>query len=150
MLIMSINMAILPLLLYGQQQDDVVKLLLDHGANINLQNAEGNTPLHLAARNGKLSTVQLLMARGANPALANANGDVPITLAYRYYHPDVAAFLEREAGRVVFGRISRAGRVGEFAWQPAGQQQPLPPEIADIIAQFALAPGHIPPSESSS
>ncbi len=125
----------------AQGHDDIVKLLLDLGANIDLQNVQGNTPLHLAARNGNLSTVQLLLVRGANATLANANGQTPLALAHQYHHPDVVAFLEGEAGRVVFGRISRAGRGGGFAWQPAGQQH-LPPEIAQQIAQLAQAHAH--------
>ncbi len=131
----------------AQGYNDIIKLLLDLGANVNLQNAEGNTPLHLAARNGNLSTVRLLLARGANATVVNRQGQTALALAYRYHHPNVVAFLEAQAGRAVFGRVSRAGRVGDFAWQPTGAT--LPPEVVDIIAQFAQAPGHIPPSGSA-
>jgi uncharacterized protein len=134
----------------AQGNDDIVRLLLDHGFTINAQDADGNTPLHLAARNGNLSTVKLLLARGANATLVNRNGQTPLALAYRYHRPDVVAFLEREAGRAVFGRVSRLGRRGEFAWQSTPTGATLPPEIAAIIAQFALAPGHIPQTESVS
>ncbi len=131
----------------AQGYNDIIKLLLDFGANINPQNAEGNTPLHLAARNGNLSVVKLLLARGANATVVNRQGQTALALAYRYHHPNVVAFLEAQAGRAVFGRVSRAGRVGGFAWQPTGTT--LPPEIVDIIAQFAQAAGHIPPSGSA-
>ncbi len=129
--------------------DALVRLLLDHGFGINARDANGNTPLHLAARNGNLSVVKLLLARDANPNLINQNGDLPIALAYRYHRADVIAFLEREAGRTVFGRLSRAGTMGQLAWQhPSGFT--IPPELAYLIAQFALAPGRIPPAGSSS
>ncbi len=126
----------------AQGHAEIVKLLLDYGANINLRNREGNTPLHLAARNGNLSTVKLLLARGANATIVNRDGQTPLALARQYYHPSVVTFLEREAGRAVFGRTSTLGRAGGFAWQPEPVGRQLPAEIAHIIAQFAQAPGH--------
>ncbi len=124
----------------AQGHNNIVKLLLDFGANVNLQNAEGNTPLHLAARNGNLSVVKLLLARGANATVVNRQGQTALALAYRYHHPDVLAFLEAQAGRAVFGRVSQLGRRGGFAWQPTGEL--LPPEVARQIAQLAQAPVH--------
>ncbi len=134
----------------AQGYNDIIKLLLDFGANINPQNAQGNTPLHLAARNGNLSTVRLLLARGANVTMVNRQGQTPLALARQYHRSAIVDLLAREAGRAVFGRVSRAGRAGEFAWQPTPTGATLPPEIADIIAQFAQAPGHMPPSGSVS
>ncbi len=132
-----------------QGNSALVRLLLDHDFDINTQDGDGNTPLHVAARNGSLSTVKLLLAHGANPTLVNGYGNSCLALARQYHHPDLVAFLEEQAGRTVFGRISRLGRGGGFAWQSAGQ--PLPHELAQHIAQFALAPGHpILPSSSNS
>ena len=37
------------------------KLLLDHGANPNLKNTNGSTPLHLACRRGNKGIVSLLL-----------------------------------------------------------------------------------------
>ncbi len=134
----------------AQGNDNIVRLLLDHGFTINTQDEEGNTPLHLAARNGNLSTVKLLLARDANATLVNRDGQTALALARQYHHPDVVAFLEGEAGRAVFGRVSRLGRAGGFAWQPEPVGE-LPAKIAHIIAQFTQAPGHpILPSGSVS
>ncbi len=129
--------------------DALVQLLLDHDADIDARDTNGNTPLHLAARNGNLSMVKLLIARGANATIVNRDGQTPLALAYRYHRPTIVALLEREPGRAVFRKLTRAGQAGVFEWQhPEGAI--LPPEIADIVAQFALAPGHIPPAGSPS
>jgi ankyrin repeat protein len=128
----------------------VVRLLLDHGFILHTQDANGNTPLHLAARNGNLSTVKLLIARGTRLTLVNRDGQTPLTLAYRYHRPDIVALLEREADIAVFGRLSRAGRAGGFTWQPTPTGEFLPPDAARQIAQYALAPGYIPPTGSPS
>ena len=42
-----------------------IKLLLDHGANINYKNINGQTPLTFAAKYGSLEGVELLLERGA-------------------------------------------------------------------------------------
>jgi hypothetical protein len=124
-----------------------VDAALKAGADANYVDEHGFTVLRTAANMG---TVKLLLARGANATLANRDGQTPLALARQYHHPDVVGLLEREAGRAVFGRVSRLGRTGEFTWRPTGATATLPPEIAAIVAQFAQAPGHIPPSGSVS
>jgi ankyrin repeat protein len=45
---------------------DVVKLLLDKGANINAKDAGGHTTLWWAIHNGDTEVARLLQARGAH------------------------------------------------------------------------------------
>nr|XP_012621176.1 POTE ankyrin domain family member A-like [Microcebus murinus] len=48
------------------QREKCVTLLLEHGAEIKLKDAQGNTPLHYAAYNGDLSIAAKLLSHGAN------------------------------------------------------------------------------------
>lgn len=53
---------------------DVVRILLDAGANPNVRQSAGWTPLHAAAMNGDLASVDLLLASGADPSATNEEG----------------------------------------------------------------------------
>jgi len=44
-----------------------VRLLLEHGADPNIQNEYGDTPLHKAAYNGHVDVVKLLLEHGRRP-----------------------------------------------------------------------------------
>ena len=62
-------------------QSDVVRILLDAGANPNVRQSAGWTPLHAAAMNGDLPSVELLLAAGADPTATNEEGRSVIDLA---------------------------------------------------------------------
>lgn len=67
---------------------DIIRAVLERGADINTQNVYGDTPLHLAARGDgrgapNADLLKALIEAGANPNLANARGDLPLHLALR-------------------------------------------------------------------
>jgi ankyrin repeat protein len=71
----------------------VFKELREHGADIDTNDREGNTPLHTAARSGHLPVVKALLAVGAEILAANNQGHLPIHRAVRYGKSAVSKYL---------------------------------------------------------
>ncbi|NXG80335.1 MYPT2 phosphatase, partial [Baryphthengus martii] len=60
---------------------DMVKFLVENGADVNQQDNEGWTPLHAVASCGYLNIAEYLISHGANVAAVNSEGDVPSDIA---------------------------------------------------------------------
>lgn len=82
-------------LMYAAQvgRIDYLQLLLDHGAEIDFQNANGDTALIKAADGDKLESIRFLLANGANINLPNSSGDTALIKAVEANKLEVAAFL---------------------------------------------------------
>ena len=76
---------------------DVVKFLLDRGAEPNRRSYSGCTPLKWAAWYGHEDVVQLLLERGANPRIADGSGSSPLHLAAQDGRKDIVKLLLDEA-----------------------------------------------------
>ena len=63
--------------------DDIVKFLLDHGADINAASPNGTTALMMAIHEHQPDTARLLIARGADIQHRNENGATALAWAKR-------------------------------------------------------------------
>ncbi len=68
------------------------KLLLEQRVKLNERDSDGNTPLHIAAHQGKVEVAQLLVEHGAKINLRNNDGDTPLHRCFKYYSEYVMGF----------------------------------------------------------
>lgn len=75
----------------------MVRLLLDHGADLNAQDSYGTTPLHRAVAGGGARMVELLLSYGADPGIPEETGRTPLHSAVLTRQEECARLLV-EAG----------------------------------------------------
>jgi uncharacterized protein len=78
----------------SQNHNEVARLLVKNGANVNYSYEGGFTPLMHAAHAGNLELVKLLLENGADPNAKNGEGKTSLTFASERNHEKVAALLK--------------------------------------------------------
>ena len=105
----------------GEEYLDIIRLLLDNGANWNSRDNHGNTALHFAASKGHLETARILLKRSVEVDSQNYQGSTPLLVASEHGTPDlVQLFLNYKAdvhvcdayGDTVLHRAAIAGQLG--------------------------------------
>ena len=72
--------------------------LIEKGVNIEVENENGERPLHTAATFNSQEVVQVLLAAGAALNPETHYGDTPLDLAEEEEHTALARFLEQQGG----------------------------------------------------
>ena len=72
---------------------ETVRLLVDHGADVNALDCSHSTPLHLASLQGVLDAVQILIKHGADVNAQDYDHRIPLFLAMQHEASNLARFL---------------------------------------------------------
>jgi hypothetical protein len=89
----------------GEGQDEVLRLLVQRGADVNARNGEGQTPLFVASvtdggdEADMLGIVQQLVKMGVGPSIKSRDGEMPAAAAARTMHPTVARWLRARTSK---------------------------------------------------
>lgn len=75
-----------------------VRALLSEGADVDLRDAQGRTPLQLAAAEGQEAVVRVLLAAGADPGLDASSGNSALVAAAAAGQVETAALLVQQDG----------------------------------------------------
>jgi ankyrin repeat protein len=79
---------------------DVLKSLLDRGADVNIRDESHRTPLCVAAFKGNLGVARLLVERGAEVDTRDKEGRTPLHYASRFGHLEVSRMLVNHGANV--------------------------------------------------
>lgn len=69
-------------------------LLVERGCDLNAQDNEGDTPLHVAACHWNASCVKYLLKKGADPTLRDGKGETVLDQAKHLKQTEIVAILE--------------------------------------------------------
>ena len=97
---------------------DVVRSLLDAGADVDTKCVRENTPLHGAAVNNHHKVVEILLAHGAKVSPVNNDGWTPLGIGASYGHVKVVKALLK-AGADPFQPLGGGigGRSSQQSWR---------------------------------
>src|SRR5437763_1666918 len=118
------------------QSDEMVLLLLAHGANVRAVDVHGTSVLNVAASGGR-STVQLLLDHGADVNLAGTDGS-PLTSAASAGNLDVVSLL-LDRGAEINPRVSGSRLDWERLPLPSALLVARPPDKPRIAARRDVA-----------
>ena len=119
-------------------QVQMIRCLLERGADLHRQDKNGATPLHRAVRTRSAAAVRLLLDAGSDPASKNRSGSTPFHLAVQntgrggsgapaavqaqreiireFFSRGVAPTLRDSQGKSVADSVQSAWIREEFAW----------------------------------
>jgi ankyrin repeat protein len=73
------------------------RVLIEHGANVEVRNDRGQTPLHVASQLDFLDIMQILLKHDANPDAQDHNNTTPLHVAsYKRNFAATQVLFERE------------------------------------------------------
>ncbi len=72
---------------------NIIKVLTEAGARVNVNQKDGTSPLHYAAQNGNIALIILLLEQGANAEAKTANGQRPADMAKARGFDEIAQIL---------------------------------------------------------
>lgn len=85
---------------------EMVKLLLDKGANVNLANEHGNPPLIIAIVSGDLEMTRLLLNQNADTNVVNRIGDTAFEVALNTDSMEMIELLINKGGAMGVGSLN--------------------------------------------
>jgi ankyrin repeat protein len=91
-------------------QLDVVRLIVNRGADIYIRDVNNNTALHLAAASGSVDIIKLLLDKGMSVNLTNTTGSTPLHISAEFGH--------LESTKVLFERGAAINNTNKYGNTP--------------------------------
>jgi ankyrin repeat protein len=118
-----------------QQQEQKPSKSQQHNLLDSFASFPRETPLHIAARNGKHETVAVLLELGAHTTATSANGDTPLHVACRHNH---------DGGQSNWQTVATLLRHDEKAVDVRNSENRTPQQVAPLLLRLAMVSGLMP------
>ena len=94
----------------SKKQVETLRCLIEHGANLHSQDANGATALHRAVRTRCAAAVKYLLEAGSEPTMKNKSGSTPFHLAVQTTgRGGSGEVIAKEAQREIIGQFLERG-----------------------------------------
>ena len=116
-----------------------IKLLLQYGAKPNIQDYKGNTPLMRATMNLSARSVEALLRGGADISIKNNDGKTVLDVQKEL--AEIAPETAQQVREVFLKFIqAKTAKPGLRQRDPETQRRALPKEIAEMLLEYVVAP----------
>lgn len=88
----------------------IISELIQNGANPNIKDKDGNTPLHVYIPLMNIDIIETILSEGADPNIQNNNGETPLHFAAKYGLVDIVKMLLINGANPT---IKSSGKYGE-------------------------------------
>lgn len=125
-----------PVIFSCTNNTDIMRYLINHGADVNLINNEGNTLLHIVTLNGSETQTFMLIEAGANVNFINSSGITAIQRAVAYGNNTIVKAIIKAGGDPYLGKSSG---VYKTMTSYMANSQSLTTVVFDALQQYTLS-----------
>ncbi len=119
------------ILAIAKDHHDIVKLLLEYGADPNRQDIDGDTALIAAAEVGALLSTWVLLSHGADMTKKNAKGETALMVAQKQGHTAVAQMLREAETKPI-----KKPQMPQLSHEPSAEERKLVLNAQVIIHKY--------------
>ena len=121
---------------FKSHEKSLVEILLDHGANLNGKDSEGNSCLAEFVWAGADDSAQLLLERGADYTMINSHGNTILHVIAECGSLHIVSVLQSMASRGV--DVEGLNKEGQSPWEVACRRVPKPDDFMEAFHSLLL------------